>query len=251
VENENQKIILVTPVWNDSARLARFGTALAAVLADKALPVRWIIADDGSSPTEKARLEELLVEFSRVYPAVGIMGKHHRSRKGGAIRKAWDAYPEADLLAFVDADGAISAEDVMVLVERARTDASGSSVVAIRNDSVSTPVQRPIFRALSFSIFVTITRRLLGVEFKDTQCGAKVIMGPAYRAVLPKLMETGFAFDAELLLALQVNGFPVTEAPLAWTEQESGKVHPLLDSWGMLAALMRIRKRARGGWYII
>ena len=43
------QILLVTPVWNDSARLAGFGATLAKALADSSLSIRWLIADDGSS----------------------------------------------------------------------------------------------------------------------------------------------------------------------------------------------------------
>ena len=43
----SDEIVLVTPVWNDAARLEAFGPALAAALASAGLPLRWVIADDG------------------------------------------------------------------------------------------------------------------------------------------------------------------------------------------------------------
>lgn len=52
-------IILVTPVWKDSTRLAAFGGSLARALAVGKLPVRWIIADDDSRPDEIQLFEEL------------------------------------------------------------------------------------------------------------------------------------------------------------------------------------------------
>ena len=249
MDDETPQLILVTPVWNDASRLARFGPVLAGALAKEQLPLRWIIADDGSTEEEKRRLQELLATFAETYPTVRLMTNSQRTRKGGAIRKAWDAFPEADWLAFVDADGAVGAEDILRLMRKASSSSTGTSVVAIRRNASETPVTRPLFRTISFKLFVALTRWLLGVRYKDTQCGAKVIAGPAYRSVRPFLEETGFAFDAELLLALQVNGFRVDEAAVAWTEQESGKVHPLRDAWGMIGALLRIRKRHRTGTY--
>jgi hypothetical protein len=191
----------------------------------------------------------LLKDFKELYAHVAIMGMAERSRKGGAIRKVWEAFPDADWLAFVDADGAISAKDVLRLIEHALAGDDNESVVAVRHQSEETPVHRPLLRRLSFRTFVWLAQRLLGVEFKDTQCGAKVVSGPAYRSVQSRLRETGFAFDAELLVALAQNGFPVVEVPVAWTEQEGGKIHPGLDGWGMASALLRIRRRIRRDWY--
>ena len=248
MEDRRQELVLVTPVWNDSARLARFGPELAAMLAGGARPVRWIVVDDGSGAGEVERLEKLVETFRQTYPVVGLMRHAVRSRKGGAIRNAWDACPEADWLAFVDADGAISAGDMAALMDRAMR-GPAQAVVAIRRDSPETPVVRPFLRGLSFRIFTSVTRALLNVPFSDSQCGAKVIPGAAYRHVRPLLQETGFAFDAELLLALRGYGCPIEEVPVAWSEQEHGKVHPLRDAWRILAGLFRIRHRSRSGHY--
>jgi len=49
VPKAEEEIVLVTPVWNDSKRLSEFGPSLAQALAASELPVRWVVADDGSS----------------------------------------------------------------------------------------------------------------------------------------------------------------------------------------------------------
>ena len=91
VNYPDQFIVLVMPVWNDSARLAKFGPKLAAVLQASNLPVRWIVADDGSSDVEKARVKALVESFKQSYPSVEAMFFDQRSCKGGAVYSAWDA----------------------------------------------------------------------------------------------------------------------------------------------------------------
>jgi glycosyltransferase involved in cell wall biosynthesis len=244
-----RQIVLVTPVWNDSRRLELFGPKLAQALCQSGLSVRWVVADDGSSELEQGKITALVECLTIVYPHVEVMLFAERSRKGGAIYQAWDACPEADLLAFVDADGAIDAESVMRLIEHACECGPDVGVVGIRHDAVDTPVRRPWMRALSFRLFTTLVRGLVGIHFEDTQCGAKVVPAAAYRALSAQLMERGFVFDVELLLALQRHGSQIEQMRIPWREMPGGKVKPLRDAWGMIAGLLRIRKRLQDGMY--
>lgn len=227
-----------------------FGPKLAQVLSSSGRSVRWVVADDGSSELEQGKITALVDCLKAVYPNVEAMLFAERSRKGGAIYRAWDACPDADLLAFVDADGAIDAQSVLCLLEHACAFSSdASAVVGIRHDSEDTPVRRPWMRALSFRLFTSLVHGLVGIHFEDTQCGAKVIPAAAYRAVSTKLMERGFVFDVELLLALERFGCRIEQVRIPWREMPGGKVHPLRDAWGMVSGLLRIRKRLKTGAY--
>ncbi len=77
----SNEILLVTPVWNDSVRLMDFGQDLAEALAKSPLPVRWVIADDGSEVEEDAALNELQITFGRMYPRVELhFANAHRGK---------------------------------------------------------------------------------------------------------------------------------------------------------------------------
>ena len=249
MSNSELRIVLVTPVWNDSRRLKLFGPQLAKALSDSDLAVRWIVADDGSTDLEQRKIQSLVESMQMIYPNTEVMLLRERSRKGGAIYQAWDTAGEADLLAFVDGDGAISAESVLQLLRHACDLGSDTSVIGVRHDAADTPVDRPWMRALSFRLFTTLVYRLLGIYFEDTQCGAKVISAAAYHSVSTHLSERGFVFDVELLLTLKKLGSRIEPLRLPWREMPSGKIHPLRDAWGMIAGLLRIRKRAKLGLY--
>lgn len=243
VSKPPQSVVLVTPVWNDATRLGLFGPSLARALAASGLPVRWIVADDGSSQEEQGRVQELVRCFSEQYPAVEAMLFAERSHKGGAVYSAWDACPEADWLGFVDADGAIDADSTIRLIQHAMAQGTNGGCIGIRHDAADTPVDRPMGRALSFKVFSYLVHRLVGIRFEDTQCGAKIVPGGGYRAVASKLKERGYIFDVELLLALDRYGCRIEELRIPWREMAGGKVHPWRDAWPMLAGLLRIRKR--------
>ena len=211
---QQDNIVLVVPVWNDFDRFSRFAPFLAEALSASCLPVRWVISDDGSSPEEQEKLRCLMEELRAIYPRVECLFSSKRSRKGGAIYRAWNAYPEAEWVGFVDADGAINPSTVLQLIRTAVEEGNGMGRIGVRRNCSKTPVKRPFGRTLSFHIFSFLVRRLIGLRFVDTQCGIKILPGPAYRAIAHKLEEFGFIFDLELLLALDQAGYSIVEAEI-------------------------------------
>jgi hypothetical protein len=237
-------ILLVTPVWNDSARLAGFGAELAQVLAAKAMPIRWIIADDGSQQADRARLAILLDRFAAVYPQVTLHFAAGHYGKGSVIREAWALDSHAEWLSFVDADGAVSAAETVSLIESAI--AADCSVIGIRKHTAVTQLKQSLYRRLMHRAFLMVADRMLVLRSEDLQCGAKVLRAADYRRIAPQLRENGLAFDSELICALHHSGAAWQERPVNWTQKKGGKVRPLHDAWGMFKALYRVRKRFHG-----
>lgn len=235
------KILLVTPVWNDSARLAGFGAELARALAESPLPIHWVIADDGSGGKEHSQLEILAGEFSKVFPQVSLHFAAQHVGKGSIVREAWALSPDAAWLAFADADGSVSPEEMLRIIETAVN--SGSSVLGIRKRTATTQLVESPWRGFFHRGFLIVVRVLLGLRCEDPQCGAKVLHGASFRRIASGLCENGLAFDSELLCALKRDGTTWKEVPVNWIEKGGGKVKPLRDAWGMLAALWRIRNR--------
>ncbi len=238
-------ILLVTPVWKDAARLAGFGAELAETLANSEHDIDWLIADDGSGSDEQEKLKALQAKLEIVFPRVSLhFAKEHRG-KGAVVREAWSLYPEADWLAFVDADGSLSPSELIRMFDTAKEE--GKSVLAIRERTATTEVELSFSRAIAHRLFIVAVRILVGVKCEDPQCGAKLLLGADYRPVAPLLKEDGLAFDAEMLTALADHGVKWKELPVTWIEKDGGQVKPLRDAWGMLAALWRIRGRLRSG----
>ena len=238
------KFLLVTPVWNDSVRLEHFGMELAKALAASGLNITWVIADDGSDTEEVVQLERLKEKFSQIYSDVLLHLHPERSFKGGAIYQSWQQFPDADYYAFVDADGAVSAPELMRMLNCASDcENLDMSFVAVRHFSGSLTVDRSLLRKATFHFFRVLVRGIVGLNWMDTQCGAKVISGRSYRAVSERLVEDGFVFDVELLATLEQGAWPVTELPIMWQEIPGSKLRLWRDLWFMTRGLMRIRRR--------
>lgn len=233
--------ILVTPVWKDAERLAFFGCELAAELAKRHATIRWIIADDGSGGEQVRRLEALRAEFSQVYPHVRVHPAAVHYGKGSVVREAWALEPEADWLSFVDADGSVSAPDMLDLI--ARAEKTGRSTFAIRKNTETTRVHESPWRWIRHHGFLFACRLILRIRSEDTQCGAKVLKGGDYRQIEDRLVEPGLAFDAELLAEMTEAGLEWDEVPVNWIRKGGSRIHGVRDVWSMLRALFRIRSR--------
>jgi len=235
--------MLVTPVWKDSRRLERFGAELAEELARAGEAIDWVIADDGSGGEEVERLGRLCERFKPRYPRVRVHAADAHRGKGAVVREAWSLDPRAAWLAFVDADGSVNAADTLRLIRHAWR--VGRSTIAIRRNSESTRVEEDAWRRLRHRGFLVACHRILGVKSADTQCGAKVLEGGAFRRIADRLVEPGLAFDAELLAEMAAAGIGWDELPVSWVRKGGSKVMPVRDAAEMLSALFRIRRRLR------
>ncbi|MGA0900250.1 MAG: glycosyltransferase [Luteolibacter sp.] len=234
------RLLIVTPVWNDSARLGEYAPSLAKACSESDLAIRWVIADDGSSKQELAALETLRNTHRKTFPEIHIHSEMHRG-KGHVIRSTWNTDPDSHWLAFVDCDGATSARDFLSLINKAIDEQK--SVIGIRKRTEQTVIHESAYRWIFHHGYLLVVRLFLGLRSEDLQCGAKVIRGTDYRAVADSLEEDGFCFDTELLTALKAKGFGWLETPINWAEKKGGKVFPLIDSWKMFAGVLRIRGR--------
>lgn len=244
-EHDDATIILVTPVWNDSKRLESYGNELAHELAKRDSTIEWVIADDGSESEEIPRLQTQLDAYRKIYPLVSLHVASHHNGKGSVIRETWALSPEADWLSFADADGSVNAPDMLDLIEDAVR--SGESTIGVRKTTETTRVQEGLLRGIRHRGFLTAVHLLLGFRTEDTQCGAKVIRGDDFRAVAPRLVELGWAFDAEMLAELNAAGLTWRERPVNWVEKGASRIRPWKDSITMLISLIRIRKRLNNG----
>ena len=141
-------------------------------------------------------------------------------------------------IGYMDADGSTSLAEMERLFDRLTTvdGAIGSRWVP---GSVL-PVRQGFRRQVESRLFNLLVRLLFGLDYRDTQCGAKAFRREALDAVLPSIRSTGFEFDVELLWRLQRRGCRVEEVPITWENRDESKVGTA-DAKEMLSGMIRLR----------
>lgn len=245
MEIQPASVTLVIPVYNDLARLRGYLPEIIDTFQEADGFFHLVVADDGSEPGQQRDLKEYINDISTAEnPVDCILFEQHRG-KGGTVLAAWDRSDNSDWLAFVDADGSVDAQELKRLIQRARELGTQHAVIASRGFPGETQVVQSFFRQVSSRLYAVCIRLLLGLRYKDTQCGAKIVPSQVYRKFATHLKEPGLAFDAELLWNLEWAGVHIEEMPINWMEKSGGPVNPLKDAWPMLHALWQMRKRLK------
>jgi dolichol-phosphate mannosyltransferase len=162
---------------------------------------------------------------------------NHRLGKGGGVI-AGLAAARSPLVGFFDADGSTRISEMKKLFFHL-SESDGAIGSRWVSGSMLT-VRQGMLRRLESRFFNFLIRSLFGLDFHDTQCGAKVFRKPAIDAVLPAMVSRGFEFDVELLWRLKNAGCRVVEVPIEWQNVGDSRVRKR-DMVEMVAGLFRVR----------
>jgi glycosyltransferase involved in cell wall biosynthesis len=210
-----------------------------------------LVSDDGSGSEQEERLRHLILELKKdLLPSSPHLADpvfhHPNSGKGSAIRRGWEqglACGDHDRFAFADADGAVSAPEILRASRRMDGADAPDVLFASRVKMLGRTITRDLRRHVAGRVFATLVHLVSGTEAYDTQCGFKILTAKAYGRVRGDLMSPGFAFDVELLMLLERAGLRVEEFPVDWNDVPGSKVHLLRDSLRMAREIVRIRDR--------
>lgn len=162
--------------------------------------------------------------------------------KGGALIEGLKLAQMADLIGYVDADGATPPAAFHDLV-RCMEDASLACAIASRwlPGAVVHHFQ-PENRRFASRLFHLFVELFFQMGILDTQCGAKVMRRDAVEAIHDRLTLADLAFDVNLLFSLRRGGFEIREVPTQWSDKSGSKVvFNLRTSLNMLLSLVRLR----------
>jgi glycosyltransferase involved in cell wall biosynthesis len=229
------RLDIVMPAHNEEDRIDRTLRAYRAACPDDG--VRLLVALDSCSD----RTPEIVHAHERADGRVRSF-EYPKLGKGGVIAETF-ARSKAELVGFVDADGATPPRELLRLADAARH--TDGAIASRRHPAALLPARRPLSRAMASAGFAGGVRMLMRLPYRDTQCGAKVLRRHVVRDVLPRLAARDLLFDVDLLASARDAGWRIVEVPTVWIDQEGSRVNALSDSRRMGASLLRLWLRRR------
>ena len=173
------------------------------------------------------------------YPSVSWREFKAPINKGGALIEGLKLAPMADLIGYVDADGATPPRAFMDIVKNIN---GYDCVIGSRwLPGAVLHQEQSGKRQFASRIFHLIVEGLFWMHIRDTQCGAKIMRREAIEKIHSRLRIADMAFDINLLYSLKKAGYKILELPTEWTDKVGSKVVLGNTSISMLLSVIRIR----------
>lgn len=234
--NPAPSLVLLIPAYNEEERigpvLRRYAEYFRANYRGR---FEIVVVLNGCRDNTLGVVEAAATDF----PEIRALEYVNPIGKGGALIEGLKLADTADLIGYVDADGATPPEAFLDLVRHcAEVDcAIGSRWLPGAVIQQTQSLKRRIF-SRCFHAYVEL---LFLMHIKDTQCGAKVMRRVAAESIHSALRIADVSFDINLLYSLKRNGFSIREVPTIWTDQIGSKISLNRGSFGILLSVLRLR----------
>jgi dolichyl-phosphate beta-glucosyltransferase len=234
---------IVLPAYSESARIGASLDKILTHVAQRGWDAEVIVVNDGSRDTTA----EIVRAYALKNPALRLIENPGNRGKGYSVRNGM-LHAHGDILLFSDAD----LSSPIAEADKLFAAIAGGADVAIGSRWLKSELQiqrQPLHRQLFGRIFNLALRLILGLHFKDTQCGFKAFTRHAAEVIFPLQKIERWGFDPELLYLARKLGFKVVEVPVAWAHREGTRINPLRDGVRMFGEILKIRWNALLGKY--
>ncbi|MBV2168141.1 MAG: glycosyltransferase family 2 protein [Bdellovibrio sp.] len=236
-----QTISVVIPAYNEEGRLPK--TLAALQKYSQRSEATWsvtevFVVDDGS----KDQTSSVVKKAQATWANLRLLELNTNQGKGAAVHEGI-RQASGEWVLIADADMATPWEELEKLwAVRDECNLAMGSRALPKSDIV---VRQHWLRQSMGKSFNKILRSIVGLPFRDTQCGFKLIKNsPFFRTeILPYLQVARFAWDVELILLLLRKNQRVIEVPIRWQHQEASRVHIVRDSFEMLWTVLKLKVR--------
>ena len=234
---------IVIPAYNEGERLAPTLEKVLAYVRQQGWDAEVIVVNDGS----RDNTAEIVREFAAKNSMLRLVENPGNRGKGYAVRNGM-LQARGEIIVFSDADLSSPIEEMPKLLEAL---AAGADI-AIGSRWLRAELQihrQSLHRQLFGRVFNGLNRVILGLRFKDTQCGFKAFTRKAAQTILPLQRIERWGFDPEILFLARKFGFRVDEVAVRWGHVGGTRINPLMDGARMFQEMVRIRWNDMTGKY--
>jgi len=237
------KYSIIIPAYNEGARLGATLDRVLQYASAQGWDAEVIVVNDGS----RDQTPDLVRRYAQTYPTLRLLENPGNRGKGYSVRNGM-LRAEGEILLFTDADLASPIEEAPKLFAAIQSGAD----IAIGSRWLRPELQtqrQSLLRQFYGRIFNLALRILLGLKFKDTQCGFKAFTRSAAQIIFPLQKIERWGFDPELLYLAGRASLNVEEVPVAWSHQAGTRISPLRDGLRMFGEALTVRWNAVTGKY--
>jgi len=233
----------IIPAYNESERLTLSLPKVLDYIRYQALQSEIIVVNDGS----RDNTAEVVRRFALLHPDVRLLENPGNRGKGYSVRNGM-LHARGDVMLFTDADLSSPIHEAGKLFQAIEQGAE----VAIGSRWLRAELQterQPWHRQLYGRLFNLALRLVLGLKYRDTQCGFKAFTRTAAHTVFSRQKVERWGFDPELLFLANKFKLRTVEVPVEWAHDHRSKISPLRDGIRMAIEMVSVRANDVKGLY--
>jgi glycosyltransferase involved in cell wall biosynthesis len=234
---------IILPAFNEGARIGPSLEKALAFVREQRWNVEIIVVNDGS----RDNTAEIVRSFMTDAPELRLLENPGNRGKGYSVRNGM-LNARGDILLFSDADFSSPIHESLKLIgaiEQGADLAFGSRWLLAETQTR----RQSLLRQFVGRAYNLVLRLILGLPYKDTQCGFKAYTRRAAEVIFTRQQIEGWGFDPELLFIARSFGLKMAEVAVEWANDDRSKVNPLVDGVKMFYELLMIRYHGLSGRY--
>src|ERR1700729_4023 len=237
------QLSVVIPAYNESARIEHALDRVLSCVSEQGWDAEVLVVDDGSKDDTAAIVQRWMTQHPRLHliQNPGNKGKGY-SVRNGLLQAA------GDIVMFTDAALSAPREEGERLIPALEYGADVAIGSRWMNPTRQT-IHQPLYRQFFGRCFNWVTRTVMGLPFKDTQCGFKAFKRSAAQVIFRLQTIERWGFDPEILFIARKLKYNIREVPVTWGHDERSRMSYLKDGMKMLEDMARIRGNSVRGRY--
>lgn len=233
MEINDKKLSIVVPIFNEEIRLKKNLIKIRNFIKNRRIEV--ILINDGSTDYSKKIIEEFIKKNKKIK----IISLNRNFGKGGALKRGILKIKNKFVLT-MDLDLSVSIYQVYDWFKKKYIQTNCEVYFGSRNHEKSI-VQYKLYRKLIGIIMNFITKLLLNIKIKDTQCGYKLYLNNAAKVLFSSITRTGYEHDIELAIVAKDKNISIKELPVKWKHKSGSKVNVIIDSIKFLIGIIKLK----------
>jgi len=214
------KVSIILPAYNEEARISSSLEQLSTYMSGLNIEYEIVVSADGC----KDNTEKITLEHAAYNPNIKLVSFPERLGKGGGILNAVQG-ASGDILIIMDVDLAVPPEQILPTIQMMEEE-QADIIYGSRNLPESRIlVKPPFYRTILGKAFNYFFRLLFGINLHDTQCGYKAIRKDVFDSLKREINIEGFAYDIDLAVKAERDGYKIVEMPVTWSHGAGSKVN--------------------------
>ncbi len=240
---QNFDVSIVIPAYNEEKRITGTLEALKQFVeflkSNKQFSIEIkevIVVVDGA----KDRTADVTKVYQNQVPQLKVIEYQPNQGKGHAVHTGMKNSTSSWIL-ISDADNSTDWKELIKLTKSIQENFAQIAIASRDLEKSKVTRHQSFVREFMGKTFNWILRTITSLQFRDTQCGFKLVNRNSIQKFINDLSVNRFAWDVEFLLFAKTFKLQVNEVAVEWQHQDDSRVRIIHDSLEMLFTVIKLK----------